>query len=114
MPTMPLTRTRSLPLDGARALNAALELASEVAAEVGLDFDRALGRVEMAVARCRAAFLATDHPEADAALRYHERANQELADGFMPLYYRKAVLDNVVARYHRAGHAVTQQARHMA
>jgi hypothetical protein len=104
-------RTRSLPLDGARILQAAFELAREVAAETAagaVDFDRSLERVEHAVKRCRAAFLAQDHHEADAALAYHDRASAELAGEFVPLYYRKAVLDNVLARYERAGRALVR------
>lgn len=111
MPQMLTHRTRSLPLDGARALQAAFELASEVVAETTagcVDFDRALARVELAVRRCRAAFLAQDHHEADAALVYHDRAAAELAGEFVPLYYRKAVLDNVLARYERTAHGLVR------
>lgn len=103
MPTQPFTaRALSLPLDGARVLRAAFDLASEMVADAqsgNTNFDRALEKLETAMSRCRAAFLAQDHHEADEALRYHERANKELADDFVPLYYRKAVLDNVAARY---------------
>lgn len=102
-------RTRSLPLDGARALQAALELATQVVAEgASADFDAALARVEHAVRRCRAAFLAQDHHEADAALAYHDRASAELAGEFVPLYYRKAVLDNVLARYERVARGLVR------
>lgn len=104
-------RTRSLPLDGARALQSAYELAAEVIAEAAagtVDFDRALARVELAVRRCRAAFLAQDHHEADAALGYHDRASTELASEFVPLYYRKAVLDNVLVRYERAARGLVR------
>ena len=102
-------RTRSLPLDGARALQAALELAGQVMAEAAsADFDAALVRVEHAVRRCRAAFLAQDHHEADAALAYHDRASAELAGEFVPLYYRKAVLDNVLARYERTARGLVR------
>lgn len=107
---LPHARTRSLPLDGARALQAAFELASQVLAEgvQASDFDAALARVEHAVRRCRAAFLAQDHHEADAALAYHDRASAELAGEFVPLYYRKAVLDNVLARYERAARGLVR------
>lgn len=111
MPQMLSHRTRSLPLDGARALQTAFELASEVVAETNagpVDFDRALMRVELAVKRCRAAFLAQDHHEADAALAYHDRASAELAGEFVPLYYHKAVLDNVLARYERAARGLVR------
>ena len=105
MPTQPFARTRSLPLDGARALRAAFELASELVAEAQggpSNFDKALDKLETALGRCKAAFLAQDHSEAAEALRYHQQASQELNDGFVPLYYRKAVLDNVAARYQKA------------
>lgn len=111
MPQLLTHRTRSLPLDGARALQAAFELASEVVAETQAsltDFDRSLARVELAVRRCRAAFLAQDHHEADAALAYHDRASAELAGEFVPLYYRKAVLDNVLARYERTARGLVR------
>lgn len=111
MPQMLSHRTRSLPLDGARALQAAYELACEVVAETTagqVDFDRSLARVELAVKRCRAAFLAQDHHEADAALAYHNRASNELNGEFVPLYYRKAVLDNVLARYERAARGLVR------
>lgn len=111
MPTMPLTRTRSLPLDGARALRAALELVSEAVGQAGVaNFDHALDRLELAVSRCRAAFLAQDHHEADAALRYHDRERQKLGDDFVPLFYRKAVLLNVAARYEEAGRTLLRGA----
>lgn len=96
-------RTRSLPLETAGALKAAFDLALEVLRDAdAADFDRALTRVEQAVSRCRAAFLTQTAPEADAALAYHDQAKQELGDDFVPMYYRKAVLDNVLARYTRS------------
>ena len=105
MTTAAFARTRSLPLDGARALRSAFELASELVAEAhaeGMNFDKALERLERGMGRVKAAFLAQDHAEAEAALRYHAAAKQELEGDFVPLYYKKAVLDNVAARYHKA------------
>jgi hypothetical protein len=58
--------------------------------------------METVVARYRAAFLAQSHGDAEAALAYHDRANQEMNEDFMPLYYRRAILENVVARYERS------------
>lgn len=105
MTSQPFARTRSLPLDGARALRSAFELATELVAEAqagNTNFDKALERLERGMGRVKAAFLAQEHVEAEAALRYHERAKQELEGDFVPLYYKKAVLDNVAARYHKA------------
>ena len=113
MPQLLKPRTRSLPLDAARALHAAFDLAREVVVETTagpVDFDRALQRVEAAIKRCRSAFLAQTHQEAEAALAYHKQAEAELNDGFVPLYYRKAVLDNVLARYERTAARLVQTA----
>jgi len=61
------------------------------------------------VRRCRAAFLAQSHPEADGAIAYHDRAKQDLDSEFVPLYYRQAVLANVLARYERTADRMMQQ-----
>lgn len=95
-------RLGSRPLDGTRALVAASEAAREARQAIAADpmnFDRALPLIEMVVARFRAAFLAQTHAEAEGALAYHDRAMAELADEFVPLYYRRAVLETVIAHY---------------
>ena len=98
------TKTNTRPLDGSRALMAAMDFAREADREINEKacFDFALTRLETVVSRYRAAFLAQVGAEADAALAYHDRAVAELNEDFSPLYYRRAVLENVVARYERA------------
>lgn len=101
----------SRPLDGTRALVAAAEAAHEARQAIAADpanFDRALPLIEMVVARFRAAFLAQTHAEAEGALAYHDQAMEELQDGFVPLYYRRAVLENVIARYERTATTVVR------
>lgn len=97
------TKTNTRPLDGSRALMAAMDYSRDAARELAdnADFDFALMRMETVVARYRAAFLAQVGAEADAALAYHDRALAELNEDFSPLYYRRAVLENVAARYER-------------
>lgn len=98
-------RLGSRPLDGTRALVAATEAAHEARQTIAADpmnFDRALPLIELVVARFRAAFLAQTHAEAEGALAYHDQAIAELKDEFVPLYYRRAVLENVIARYERS------------
>jgi hypothetical protein len=73
------------------------------------DFDFALMRLETVVARFRAACLAQVSTEADAALAYHDRAVAELNEDFAPLYYRRAVMENVIARYERSAGAMLRQ-----
>ncbi len=105
----PTRRAPSMPLDPARALAAATELAREIRREAEAaqhDFDKVMGRLEVAVMRFRAACLAQNHPEAQAAVAYHDReaaklAAERLSEGFVPLYQRRAVLDNVLGRYTR-------------
>jgi hypothetical protein len=95
--------TNPLALD--RVLVGALELAGETHRALAAnphDFDRGVRQLETAVARFRSAFLATPRREADAALAYHDRANEELNSDFSPLYYRRGVLENVLTRYERA------------
>ena len=106
MTTQLLTARRSTsPLHPDRVLRLAVEQGTEavriVAAADPRQFDRALTEIETAVARYRSAFLTQLAPQADAALAYHDRANTELAEDFAPLYYRRAVLENVLARYER-------------
>jgi hypothetical protein len=98
-------RLGSRPLDGTRALQAAAELAKEAAAAIAEcpeNFERALALIETVAARFRSAFLTQTSREAEAALAYHDRAVEELEADFSPLYYRRAVLENVVARYERS------------
>ena len=92
-------RRATSPLHPDRVLRSAVELAVDVADP--LDFDRALAQIEADIARYRSAFLAQLAPAADTALAYHDRAMAELAEDFSPLYYRRAVLENVLARYER-------------
>lgn len=97
-------RPGSRPLDPVRALASATELAQEAFAAIAQnpqDFEQAFRLLETVVARYRAAFLAQPSNEAESALAYHDRANEELNGDFVPLYYRRAVLENVVARYER-------------
>jgi hypothetical protein len=98
------TKTNTRPLDGSRALVAASEYAAQVSREMAEnpDFDYALMAIETVVARYRAACLAQVHAEADAAIAYHNEAIAELNEDFAPLYYRRAVLENVAARYERS------------
>ena len=86
-----------------RALMAAMDFAREADREIAEKacFDFALTRLETVVSRYRAAFLAQVGAEADAALAYHDRAIAELNEDFSPLYYRRAVLENIAARYER-------------
>ncbi|HEY9722746.1 MAG TPA: hypothetical protein V6D47_12095 [Oscillatoriaceae cyanobacterium] len=98
-------RTASRPLDGTRALAAASELARETMQAIAAnpaDFEAAIALMETVVARYRAAFLTQSHAEAEAAIAYHDRACEELRAEFAPLYYRRAVLENVAERYERA------------
>ena len=97
------TKTNTRPLDGSRALMAAMDFAREADREIAEKacFDFALTRLETVVSRYRAAFLAQVGAEADAALAYHDRAIAELNEDFSPLYYRRAVLENIAARYER-------------
>lgn len=97
------TKTNTRPLDGSRALLSAMDFSRDAARELAAnsDFDFALLRMETVVSRYRAAFLAQVGAEADAALAYHDRAIDELNSDFSPLYYRRAVLENVAARYER-------------
>lgn len=97
-------RLGSRPLDGQMALISASELAAEAAQAIAAhpeNFERGIALLETVVARFRAAFLTQTTREAEAALQYHNRANEELSE-FVPLYYRRAVLENVVARYERS------------
>src|SRR4051812_16747198 len=111
MLTQVRTKTNTRPLDGSRALVAAAEYAAQVNREIAdnADFDHALMRLETVVARYRAACLAQVHAEADAALVYHDRAIAELNEDFAPLYYRRAVLENVAARYERGAKMMLRQ-----
>lgn len=108
MLTQVRTKTNTRPLDGSRALLAASDFAREVYRELAenADFDHALMRMETVVARYRAAFLAQVHAEADSALAYHNRAIEELNEDFAPLYYRRAVLENIAARYERTANTM--------
>lgn len=100
----PIKRAITAPLDAGRALLAALDQSKSIKAEIEghgpEEFERALPLLESLVSRFKGAFLAQSHQEADAALAYHARANEELSE-FVPLYYRRAVLENVVDRYER-------------
>ena len=102
--SLPQKRATSRPLDPSRALASALELAQQTAVaivEAPQDFERSIRLMETVVARYRAAFLAHSQSEADLAIAYHDRANEEIRE-FVPMYYRLAVLENVACRYERA------------
>lgn len=100
----PIKRAITAPLDAGRALLSALDQSKQVKAEIEThgpeEFERALPMLEALVTRFKSAFLAQAGQDADAALAYHARASEELSD-FVPLYYRRAVLENVVDRYER-------------
>ena len=111
MLTQVRTKTNTRPLDGSRALLAAGDFAAEVKRDLAenQDFDYALVRLEAVVARFRAACLAQVHGEAEAAIAYHNRAVAELNEDFAPLYYRRAVMENVIARYERSADMMLRQ-----
>lgn len=102
--TPPAAKKGTNPLHPDRVLRSALDLAREWTGTVANDpreFDRSMRQLESVVARFRSAFLAQPHMEAEAAVAYHDRAKEELDADFTPLYYRRAVLENVLARYER-------------
>lgn len=103
--TPPAAKRATNPLHPDRILRSAVELARETTRAVNEDpreFERGLQRIEAAVARFRSAFLAQTGAAAEGALVYHDRAKAELDEEFTPLYYRRAVLENVLTRYERA------------
>lgn len=101
-------RPATNPLHPDRVLRSAVELAKEtmsaLSQENPRDFEHGLALIETAVARFRSAFLAQPYQAAESALAYHDRARAELEEEFTPLYYRRAVLENVLTRYERGAH----------
>lgn len=89
-----------------QALVATVEVARSVARDIATEpqnFDLVLAQLENLVNRFQVILKTFEHPEAESALRYHTRASLEIDSEFVPLYYRRAVLDNVLARYIHAG-----------
>ncbi len=99
--------------DNWQALDATVEVARTVARDVTAvpqNFEIVLAQLENLVNRFQVILKTCNHPEAESALRYHRRASLEIASEFVPLYYRRAVLDNVLARYIHAGSRLCRQA----
>lgn len=104
-------RAFSRPLDAKPALQTVFQLAEDAGAKIAdraEDFEYAIGVMESLVSRWRAAFLAQTHSEADHALAYHDRAMAEL-DGFVPMYYRRAVMENIAERYRRSAQQMMRE-----
>jgi hypothetical protein len=110
--TPPVARRATNPLHPDRVLRSAVELGRETLQAIAddpRDFDRGLALIETAVARFRSAFLAQPFAAADHALAYHDRSKEDLDADFSPLYYRRAVLENVLTRYDRAAQDLLRQ-----
>jgi hypothetical protein len=110
--TPPVARRATNPLHPDRVLRSAVELGRETMQSIATDpreFERGLSQIETAVARFRSAFMAQPYAAADHALAYHDRAKEELDADFSPLYYRRAVLENVLTRYERAAQDLLRQ-----